>query len=435
MLTRVPKGTKDVLPAETARLQALEALIREKTRLAGYQEIRTPVFEHTELFTRSVGESSDVVRKEMYTFLDKGGRSVTLKPESTAGVVRAFLEAGMHNLPLPIKLYYLYSPHFRYEAPQSGRLREHHQFGVECFGAKEASADAEVIWLAVDLLQTLGIQNVSLHINSIGCPVCRPAYKEMLLTYLHAKKDLLCGDCKERIEINPLRVLDCKVPGCQAELTDAPRMLDHLCGECAAHFESLKSFLKAAELPFVVDTGIVRGLDYYTKTVFEILMDTTSGSLAACAGGRYDGLMEELGGPSIPAVGFGMGMERVLMLLDALSADELKLIIAQSKPDVFIAPLDASLAPTAFSLLKEFRNLGLKADMNHTPRGLRAQFKYADKLDAAYVAILGEDEAKKGVIKLRDMRSGDEWDAPLPDAARMLKEKVYGKAEKECSHE
>ena len=284
MLTRIPKGTKDVLPAETAKLQAIEALIREITRLAGYQEIRTPVFEHTVLFTRSVGESSDVVRKEMYTFEDKGGRSITLKPETTAGVVRAFLESGMHNQALPVKLYYLYSPHFRYEAPQSGRLREHHQFGVECFGAQEASADAEVIWIAMDLMQKLGIKDLTLRINSIGCPVCRPAYKEKLLAYLHEREDLLCGDCRERIDINPLRVLDCKVEGCQAQLTDVPRMLNHLCDECHDHFEALKVFLKAADLDFVVDTSIVRGLDYYTKTVFEITADPKTGIPSACGG-------------------------------------------------------------------------------------------------------------------------------------------------------
>ncbi len=424
MLTRVPKGTKDVLPAETAVLQALEALIRQKTKLAGYREIRTPVFEHTELFTRSVGESSDVVRKEMYTFLDKGDRSISLKPESTAGVVRAFLENGMHNLPLPVKLYYLYSPHFRYEAPQSGRLREHHQFGVECFGAQEASADAEVIWIAMDLLQSLGATGTTLRINSIGCPVCRPAYKEELLSYLRAKKDLLCGDCKERMEINPLRVLDCKLESCQAQLKDAPRMLDHLCDECKEHFASLRDFLDAAGLPYLIDLGLVRGLDYYTKTVFEITTETESGTLTACGGGRYDGLVEEIGGPHIPAVGFGMGMERVMMLLDAMNEKDRRLKAIESAPDVFIAPLDRSLATLAFRLLKEFRDFGLKADMNHTSRGLRAQFKFADKLGAAYVAILGGDEAEKGVVKLRDMRSGDEWETPLEDAAYLLKTRI-----------
>ncbi|HPF87112.1 MAG TPA: histidine--tRNA ligase [Candidatus Limiplasma sp.] len=433
MLTRIPKGTKDVLPRETAQLQALEAIIREKTRLAGYQEIRTPVFEHTELFTRSVGESSDVVRKEMYTFLDKGDRSITLKPESTAGVVRAFLESGMHNQALPIKLYYLYAPHFRYEAPQSGRLREHHQFGVECFGATQASADAEVIWLAMDLFETLGIQNLTLRINSIGCPVCRPAYKKLLLDYLHAKKDLLCDDCKDRIEINPLRVLDCKVESCQAQLKDAPRMLDHLCDDCRQHFEALQTFLDAAQLKYIVDPGIVRGLDYYTKTVFEITTDTPTGTLTACGGGRYDGLVEELGGPSIPAVGFGMGMERVLMLLEAQSEEDRTLAVPVSTPDIYIAPLDPLLAPTAFQLLKAFRGLGLKADMNHTTRGLRAQFKYADKLQAAFVAILGEDEAKKGVVKIRNMKSGEEWELRLSDAPQKLADQIAAQRREEVT--
>ncbi len=433
MLTQMPKGTKDVLPAETARYQAMEALIREKTRLAGYQEIRTPVFEHTVLFTRSVGESSDIVRKEMYTFEDKGGRSITLKPETTAGVVRAFLEAGMHNQALPVKFYYLYSPHFRYEAPQSGRLREHHQFGVECFGAPEASADAEIIWLGMDLLKSMGITDVKLFINSIGCPVCRPAYRQTLLDYLHNKENLLCGDCNDRIDVNPLRVLDCKVPGCQAQLKDAPRMIDHLCDECKNHFASLQSLLDAAGLTYTVDTGLVRGLDYYTKTVFEVVSDTDRGPLTLVGGGRYDGLVEEIGGPSIPGVGFGMGMERVLAHLESLSEDQQKLKPVQSIPDLYIAPLDRSLAPIAFKLLMQLRTLGIKADMNHTTRGLRAQFKYADKLGAAYVAILGEDEVSKGVVKLRDMKSGEEWEVPLADAPDVMKNRIVKKSKEACA--
>ena len=433
MLTQMPKGTKDVLPAETARYQAMEALIREKTRLAGYREIRTPVFEHTVLFTRSVGESSDIVRKEMYTFEDKGGRSITLKPETTAGVVRAFLEAGMHNQALPVKFYYLYSPHFRYEAPQSGRLREHHQFGVECFGAPEASADAEIIWLGMDLLQSMGITDVKLSINSIGCPVCRPAYRQTLLHYLHSKEKLLCGDCNDRMDINPLRVLDCKVPSCQAQLTDAPRMIDHLCDECKDHFTSLKTLLDAAGLKYTVDTGLVRGLDYYTKTVFEIISDTDRGPLTLVGGGRYDGLVEEIGGPSIPGVGFGMGMERVLAHLETLSENQQKLKPLQSVPDLYIAPLDRTLAPIAFKLLMQLRTLGIKADMNHTTRGLRAQFKYADKLGAAYVAILGEDEVSKGVVKLRDMKSGEEWEVPHANAPDMMKDRILKKSKEACA--
>lgn len=433
MLTQMPKGTKDVLPAETARYQAMEALIREKTRLAGYREIRTPVFEHTVLFTRSVGESSDIVRKEMYTFEDKGGRSITLKPETTAGVVRAFLEAGMHNQALPVKFYYLYSPHFRYEAPQSGRLREHHQFGVECFGAPEASADAEIIWLGMDILQSMGITDVRLFINSIGCPVCRPAYRQTLLDYLHSKEKLLCGDCNDRMDINPLRVLDCKVPGCQAQLKDAPRMIDHLCGECKDHFAALKALLDAAGLAYTVDTGLVRGLDYYTKTVFEVVSDTDRGPLTLVGGGRYDGLVEEIGGPSIPGVGFGMGMERVLAHLEALSPDRQKLNIIQSVPDLYIAPLDRSLAPAAFKLLMQLRAVGIKADMNHTTRGLRAQFKYADKLGVNYVVVLGEDEVSNGVVKLRDMKSGDEVEIPVADAPDVLRDRILKKPKEACA--
>lgn len=433
MLTQMPKGTKDVLPAETAKYQAMEALIREKARLAGYQEIRTPVFEHTVLFTRSVGESSDIVRKEMYTFLDKGGRSITLKPETTAGVVRAFLESGMHNQALPVKLYYLYSPHFRYEAPQSGRLREHHQFGVECFGAPEASADAEIIWLGMDLLKSMGITDARLFINSIGCPVCRPAYRETLRAYLHSKEKLLCGDCNDRMDINPLRVLDCKVPGCQAQLKDAPRMIDHLCPECKAHFSSLQALLNAAGLSYTVDTGLVRGLDYYTKTVFEVVSDTDHGPLTLVGGGRYDGLVEEIGGPSTPGVGFGMGMERVLAHLETLPADQQRLKINMNVPDVYIAPLDRSLAPLAFELLAHLREQGVKADMNHTSRGLRAQFKYADKLGAAYVAILGEDEAKKGVVKLRNMKSGEEWETKLENAPSEMLKTLRKQIEEETS--
>ena len=413
MLTQVPKGTKDVLPEETAKYQAVEAIIRKIARLAGYQEIRTPVFEHTVLFTRSVGESSDIVRKEMYTFEDKGGRSITLKPETTAGVVRAFLESGMHNQALPVKFYYVYSPHFRYEAPQSGRLREHHQFGVECFGAPEASADAEVICIGMDLLKSLGIKNVSLCINSIGCPVCRPAYRKTLIDYLHAKESLLCGDCIERIDLNPMRVLDCKVPTCQTQLKDAPRMLDHLCEECSDHFTALQSMLDAANVNYIVDTSIVRGLDYYTKTVFEYTANMGNSTLAAGGGGRYDELVEEIGGPHIPAVGFGIGMERIIMLLDMLSENEQKLQLSKSKPDIYIAPLDKTLAPTAFQLLAAFRDAGIQSDMNHTSRGLKAQFKYADKLGAAYVAILGEDEVSKGVVKIRNMQSGQEHETAI----------------------
>ena len=317
-MLKVLKGMKDVLPAESARWRALEREMRKAALMAGYREIRTPVLEHTELFARSAGESSDVVRKEMYTFLDKGDRSVTLKPESTAGTVRAFLESGLYAQALPLKMYYVNAPHFRYEAPQSGRLREHHQFGMECFGAAEPSADAELIWLVVRLLDSFGLKNLSVRINSIGCPNCRPAYQKAFREYLAARKDQLCRTCQERMEINPMRTLDCKEEGCKLALADAPVMLDHLCDECRTHFELLKQYLDEAGIHYAVDPRIVRGLDYYTKTVFEVITATPNGELTVCGGGRYDGLVQELGGPAIPAVGFGMGVERVLMLLDAL---------------------------------------------------------------------------------------------------------------------
>ena len=431
MLTRIPKGTKDVLPAESPRLQAVEALMREKARLAGYAEIRTPVFEHTELFSRSAGETSDVVRKEMYTFLDKGDRSITLKPESTAGVVRAFIESGLYAQALPLKAYYLYAPHFRYEAPQAGRLREHHQFGMECLGAPQASADAELILSAMDVLTSLGLKGVALRINSIGCPECRPRYQQELRAYLAGKADKLCKDCVERTQTNPLRVLDCKNPVCQAEIVDAPRMLDYLCDDCREHFENLKRFLNGADVPFQVDTGIVRGLDYYTKTVFELTTDTPTGTLTACGGGRYDKLVEQIGGPSIPAVGFGMGMERVMMLLDQLPAEDQKLRVLSNAPDVFVASLNKELAFHAFELTVALRKAGVKADMDHAARSLKAQFKYADKLGAAYVAVIGEDELAKGVVKLRNMRTKEEKEITIVSAPQTVKNMIGKSVEEE----
>ena len=424
MLTQRPKGTKDVLPAETSRLQAIETLMREKARLAGYQEIRTPVFEHTELFARSAGATSDVVRKEMYTFLDKGDRSITLKPESTAGVVRAFLESGLYAQALPLKMYYLYAPHFRYEAPQSGRLREHHQFGLECFGASKPSADAELILLAMDVLTSLGLTGLTVRINSIGCPNCRPVYQDTFRAYLNGKKDQLCKNCVERAETNPMRALDCKEPQCKAALVDAPVMLDHLCNDCRDHFEQLKRYLEAAGVSYVIDPRIVRGLDYYTKTVFEITTETENGALTACGGGRYDMLVEQVGGPSIPAVGFGMGMERVLLLMDQQENAGKQLYIPAQNPQVFVACLNQSLAIHAFQLLKAFREAGLRAEMDHQGRSLKAQFKYADKLNAEYVAVLGDDEIAKGVVKLRNMSTKEEWEVTLDEAPETLKDRT-----------
>lgn len=421
---KVLKGMKDVLPADSARWRAVEREMRKAALLAGYREIRTPVVEQTELFARSAGESSDVVRKEMYTFLDKGDRSITLKPESTASVVRAFLESGLYAQALPMKLYYVNAPHFRYEAPQSGRLREHHQFGMECFGAAQPSADAELIVLVVNLFKSLGLKNLSVRINSIGCPICRPGYQAKFREYLERKKDVLCKACQERIEINPMRTLDCKEEQCKVQLADAPVMLEHLCDECADHFALLKKYLEKAGVDYVVDDRIVRGLDYYTKTVFEVITQTPQGELTVCGGGRYDGLVKELGGPAMSAVGFGMGIERVLMILDDLADEEQLLVVDAEQPQVFVACLNKSLSIHAFELTEAMRRAGLRAEMDHQGRSLKAQFKYADKLNAQYVAILGDDEIAKGVAKLRNMGTREEWEVALVDAPAALKERL-----------
>ena len=421
MLTQAPKGTRDLLPQESYRWQYVEAMERKLAAEAGFREVRTPVFEHTELFLRGVGETTDVVQKEMYTFNDKGDRSITLKPEGTAGAVRAFLESNLYADVLPCKMYYLSSPIFRYEAPQKGRLREHHQFGMECFGAKEATADAELIMVAFRLLSELGVKNLSVNINSIGCPQCRPKYHAMLKEYLADRIEEMCPTCKTRFDRNPLRVLDCKEKKCQALVKDAPSMLDVLCDECKAHFEQLQACLNAAKIPYQIDSRIVRGLDYYTKTVFELITTNKDGSLTICGGGRYDNLVEQLGGPSMPAVGFGMGIERVLMLLD----QEGVVIPQPSQYDVFVTYMGAGKL-AAFELVLKLRAAGLKADMDHTGRSLKAQFKYANKLGAPICATLGDDEIAGGVVKLKHMQTREERTVPMAEVAETIRAMMQG---------
>ena len=417
MLTQAPKGTRDVLPADSYRWQFIEGRMREAAALAGYREARTPVFEHTELFLRGIGDTTDVVQKEMYTFEDKGKRSVTLKPEGTAGAVRCFLEHNLYAEPLPCKLYYLNSPIFRYENPQSGRLREHHQFGLECFGAKEATADAELILLAYNLLKGMGVKNLSVEINSIGCPDCRPVYHARLKEFLGERIHDMCETCRERFDRNPLRVLDCKEKKCQELTKDAPSMLDLLCDECRDHFEQLKQCLDGAGIPYRVNPRIVRGLDYYTKTVFEIVVETPDGKLTVCGGGRYDNLVEQIGEQSIPAVGFGMGLERVLMQLDA---DGVEI----PKPDwyeVFVTYMGAN-RPQAFALVQQLRAAGIRADMDHCGRSLKAQFKYANKTGAPVTAVIGDDEAAGGTVKLKRMSDGTEQTVAVAEAAKTVRE-------------
>ena len=417
MFIQAPRGTKDVLPQDSYRWQVVEAKMCKAAALAGYREVRTPVFEHTELFARGVGDTTDIVQKEMYTFKDKGDRSLTLKPEGTAGAVRAFLESNLYAEALPCKMYYVNSPIFRYEAPQSGRLREHHQFGLECFGAQDATTDAELILLAYRLVSSLGVKNLAVKINSIGCPNCRPKYHARLKEFLAGRIDELCPTCRTRFERNPLRVLDCKEKHCQELVQNAPSILDLLCDDCADHFAQLQECLQAAGIPYVVDSRIVRGLDYYTKTVFELITQTPEGNLTVCGGGRYDNLVEELGGPSIPAAGFGMGIERLLMLLDSEGVQ----LPCPDTLDVFVTYMgQAKLA--AFRLVEELRAAGIKADMDHCGRSLKAQFKFANKTGAPLTATLGEEELAQGVVKLRDMNTRQERIAPMAEVAEAIHE-------------
>ena len=416
MLTQAPRGTKDVLPAESYRWQYLETKMRRSAALAGYREVRTPVFEHTELFARGVGDTTDIVQKEMYTFKDKGDRSITLKPEGTAGAARCFLEHNLYADALPSKMYYLDAPIFRYEAPQSGRLREHHQFGCECFGAKEATTDAELILLAFHLLKDLGISNLSVNINSIGCPKCRPLYHQALKEFLADRFDGLCPTCRERFERNPLRVLDCKEKQCRELTKDAPSMLNMLCGDCAEHFEQLQEYLRSADIPFAVDARIVRGLDYYTKTVFELITRTKDGDLTVCGGGRYDHLVEQLGGPDMPAVGFGMGLERVLMLLDAEGIE----IPSPGWYDAFVTYMGDNRIQ-AFRLTEALRKEGIRCDMDHCGRSLKAQFKYANKTGAPVTATIGDEEAAAGTVRLKRMSTGEEQTVPAGRAAETIR--------------
>ena len=422
MLTQAPRGTKDVLPADSYRWQYVESKMRQAAAEAGFREVRTPVFEHTELFLRGVGDTTDIVQKEMYTFKDKGDRSISLKPEGTAGVARCLLENNLYADTLPCKMYYLNAPIFRYEAPQSGRLREHHQFGLECFGARDASADAELILLAYRLLSGLGVKNLSVNINSIGCPNCRPKYHATLKSFLSGRIDEMCATCKTRFDRNPLRVLDCKEEGCKALVKDAPSMLDMLCDECREHFETLQTLLTARGIPFKVDTHIVRGLDYYTKTVFEVMVSRGREGLALCGGGRYDGLVEQLGGPATPAAGFGIGTERIIMELENQG------VTLPQPPlcDVYIANLGAEAKQPAYLLCQQLRDLGVRAEEDLCGRSLKAQFKYADKIAARYIVIVGGDELARGTVKARNLSTREEQEIPLDGAAEAIRALAQG---------
>ena len=404
-----------MLPGESYKWQYLEKTLRGVAASFNFREIRFPAFEHTELFVRGVGDTTDVVQKEMYTFEDKGNRSITLKPEGTAGAVRAFIESHMYAETLPVKLYYSACPCFRYEKPQSGRLRQFHQNGVEVFGAKDASVDAEIIKLAMDILHANGIDGLRLNINSIGCPNCRAAYLEKLRAYLAPKLPTLCKTCQERFERNPMRILDCKEDA--PKLTDAPAMLDNLCEDCASHFEKLKGYLGAMGLEYAIDPRIVRGLDYYTKTVFEIITDAPDGGeLTVCGGGRYDGLVEELGGPATPGIGWGMGIERMIMVQDMRGSAP----AAPAPLDVLVVTLGDDARMEGVKLVNELREKGVKADLDHAARSMKAQFKYANKLGVKKVIVIAGDELEKGVVKLRDMEASTEAEVARGEIVNLL---------------
>ena len=401
---KAPKGTRDILPEQSYQWQFLEARIREIVKKYGFLEVRTPVFEHTELFLRGVGETTDIVQKEMYTFFDKGERSVTLKPEGTAGVVRMFVENNLFGETQPTKMFYLYSPTFRYERPQAGRLREHHQFGVEFFGSTKPSADAECIAVATELLGSLGCGGLTVRLNSIGCPKCRPGYHEALKGYLHEHVDELCETCKVRLETNPLRVLDCKVESCQKVANAAPIIGDYLCEECREHQSKLLRLLDGMGIRYEISPRLVRGLDYYTKTVFEITSESIGSQSAVCGGGRYDGLVEEIGGPHTPAVGFGLGMERLLLVLENTGYQIEKPV----RYDLYIASMGQEAEEKAFFLAHELRLSGAKVEIDHVGRSVKSQLKYADKIGARYVLVLGGDELANGEAKLKRMSDGTE---------------------------
>lgn len=415
MLTNAPKGTKDILPSQVYKWQFVENAFREVCERYVFKEIRTPVFEHTELFSRGVGDTTDIVEKQMYTFEDYGKRSITLKPEGTSPVVRAFVEHKLYADVQPSKYFYII-PCFRYEKPQSGRLREFHQFGLEVFGTDNMMADAEVIGFASDFLSSLGIKDLELRINSIGCPSCRETYRSALKEFLKDKYDELCDTCKGRYERNPMRILDCKSPTCQELVKGAPFMLDYLCDECQEAFDDLKTNLDAMGIVYVVDPGIVRGLDYYTKTAFEFVSNKIGAQGTVCGGGRYDHLIEQIGGPPIPGVGFGLGVERLLLVMEASGI----LIPEPENVDLFVAVMGAKGKAYGLKLMRELRQNGYKAEMDIMGRNIKGQLKYADRLRAAYTIIIGDNELEENKVTLKNMKTSEQKLIPAEDIMKEI---------------
>lgn len=415
-MIRIPRGTKDVLPTESYKWQQIERTFRDISNLFGFQEIRTPTFESTELFLRGVGETTDIVSKEMYTFLDKGDRSITLKPEGTAGVARSFVENGLASSTLPLKMYYI-TPVFRYEAPQAGRLREHHQFGVELFGSESPYADLEVILLAREIFERFGISSIFLKINNIGCPSCRKKYNEILTEYLKKNTDKLCQTCNDRLYKNPLRILDCKIDSCEIVKANAPKIIDYLCPDCLKHHNFLIQLLDASNVEYVIDPYLVRGLDYYTGTVFEFVSSVIGSQGTVCGGGRYNNLITEVGGVNTPAVGFGMGIERLILLLEANGYK----FVDDKKPIVYVAPYNQSCYMYALQLVTLLRKEGVAVEIDVVGRSFKAQLKYANKKSFKFVLVVGENEVASNKFSLKNFETGEEFLLDKRDLAIFIK--------------
>ena len=412
LITKAVKGTQDILPSEVYKNQFIEQIVIDIAGKFGFKELRIPVFEHTELFQRGVGETTDVVQKEMYTFDDKGGRSITLRPEGTAGVARAFLEHGLFNEALPQKLCYVINC-YRYEKPQAGRWREFQQFGVEMLGTSSPAADAEVISLANEIFAFLGIENLQLELNSIGCPECRKNYHNALREYFESKKENLCPTCLERLGKNPMRILDCKSPICKEICEGAPAIIDYICDDCSSHFESVKKYLDVMNIDYVVNPRIVRGLDYYTRTVFEFVSTQIGAQGTVCGGGRYDGLVEELGGPHTPSLGFAMGTGRLLMLLEAQGIE----LPAPGACELYVAPMGENASLEAMKIVHDLRAGGISSQTDVAGRSLKAQMKYADKIGARYTMVLGDNEIEQGKANLKNMDNGEVTEVELENLA------------------